>query len=61
YRGSSIALAMGSGNLVLGVNQYYVYTLSLSYEPASITVLASPVGYPGIIKELSANVSTVLE
>ncbi|WP_054854011.1 hypothetical protein [Vulcanisaeta distributa] len=46
-------------NLVLGVNQYYVYTLSLGYEPTSITVLASPMDYPGIIKEFSVNVSTV--
>ncbi|WP_052885747.1 hypothetical protein [Vulcanisaeta distributa] len=58
-RGVDGSMHVYAPNLVLGVNQYYVYTLSLSYEPASITVLASPVGYPGIIKEFSANVSTV--
>ncbi len=46
-------------NLVLGVDQYYVYVLSLNYKPESITVLATPMGYPGIIKEFSANVSTI--
>jgi hypothetical protein len=46
-------------DLVLGINQYYVYALSLNYEPAAVTVVASPTNYLSIVKEFSANVSTV--
>ncbi|WP_243666703.1 hypothetical protein [Vulcanisaeta sp. JCM 16159] len=56
--GLTLALTIALG-LVLGTNQYYVYTLGLNYEPASMAVLASSTNYPGIIKEFSANVSTI--
>ncbi|WP_252901261.1 hypothetical protein [Vulcanisaeta sp. JCM 14467] len=45
--------------LVLGLGQYYVYRLSPGYEPVAVTVVASPVGYPGVVREFSANVTGV--
>ena len=45
--------------LVLGLGQYYVYRVSLGYEPVAVTVVASPVGYPGVVREFSANVTGV--
>ncbi|GGI82115.1 hypothetical protein [Vulcanisaeta souniana] len=48
-----------ASNLVLGVNQYYVYAVNLDYEPTSVTVLVAPINYPKLIKEFSANVSLV--
>ncbi|MGC8542735.1 MAG: hypothetical protein ACP5NQ_02240, partial [Vulcanisaeta sp.] len=45
-------------NLVLSPGQYYVYELTINYDPTALTIIASPLNEPRLALEFNANITT---